>query len=436
VEADDPLLGQLIDGRYKIKQRLSAGGAGVVYRAQHARLDRPLAIKILSGGMEQDPETVARFEREARVTSRLNHANIVQITDFGLDDTFGLYLVMEFVPGITVRQMVNWNGPLELPSVLEIALQLCAGMADAHSNAIIHRDLKAHNLMVIERDNDTPLVKILDFGIAGLTDGDDGPDRLTRTGMLMGTPAYMAPEQAVGRRPDHLADIYAVGVVMYEMLAGKVPLRGRSPLETLEKVTKERPKPFAEFCGRHDVPAELEQLVFECLAKNPANRPQSFKMVAARLEDILGDASSGEEQLGGTTLSIDLNKIRAALEGGGDIIDILPEPDAFDTSAAGLAKLAEFAQRETDLPTRDRVSNMAEPGDSAEASQAPPSVKPVNVSAPPLVLQPGQKADLTGRGKRKPAPSSGAGIPLPVLLAGAALVGGLLVYVIGSLLFT
>ncbi len=186
----------------------------------------------------------------------------------------------------------------------------------------------------------------------------------------MGTPAYMAPEQAIGRRPDHLADIYAVGVVMYEMLTAKVPLRGSSPLETLDFVQNRPPTPIAEFADRHDVPPELEKIVFDCLAKKKVDRPQSFKMIKSRLEDVMADVAAGESAIGSTTLSIDLNRIRAALESG-SVVDIIePEPDAFDTSKAGLAALAQLAAGDEDLPTVEPIDLTGNPTPAHPA--APP----------------------------------------------------------------
>ena len=323
MDADDPLVGQILDRRYRVSQRLSHGGAGIVYKAQHTRLDRSFAVKVMAAGLETDEEAVTRFEREARLTSRFTHPNIVEITDFGVDPVFGIYLVMEFVPGVTVAQLINWNGRLSPAFAIDIAQQVCSGMGAAHSAGIIHRDLKSLNVMVVEQDDGPPSAKILDFGIAALEDGGgDAAERLTRTGILLGTPTYMSPEQGLGKRADHLADVYSFGVVLYEMLSGRPPLKGNTPFETLKLAQFKEPLPPRRHVPDADWPEALDELVMKCLRKKKFDRPQSFKIIAATLDDIaagLGDDEAEDKDGARPTQRIDLSRALEALKAGEDL---------------------------------------------------------------------------------------------------------------------
>ena len=413
MDGDDPLVGHVLDGRYRISQRLSSGGAGVVYRCQHTRLDRVFAVKLLTGGFESDEETVKRFEREARITSRFTHPNIVEITDFGVDPVYGIYLVMEYVPGVTVKQLVSWESGLDPDTAIEIALQVCAGMAEAHGTGIIHRDLKSQNLMVIEQD-DGPLVKILDFGIAGLADGDNALERLTQTGILMGTPAYMSPEQAAGTRPDHLTDVYAMGCVLFEMLTGKTPFRGPSSLETLKMhLTTEARAPSLRKPDA-GITRELDATVAQCLAKRKVERPQSFKMLGAMLEDsrvTLGDPA--EQDTGA----------RPTLHGS--------LTRALEARAQGAVLESAGADPGTD---GDDPGTLVEPA----APVAQPSGPVWAASRPPEPAAPVEAAAAAAPHVRIPTRTPRRG-PHPLVMVGVVLamaaLGGLAVYLVGSMLF-
>jgi len=402
--SDDPLIGQTLDRRYRITQRLSAGGAGIVYKAQHNRLDRPFAVKVLTGGLETDEESVARFEREARVTSRFTHPNIVEITDFGVDDTFGIYLVMEYVPGVTVKQLVNWNGRLETQFALEMAQQICSGLAAAHAQGIIHRDIKSQNIMVIEQEEDEPpIAKILDFGIAGLADGANNAERLTRTGILMGTPTYMSPEQTIGHRPDHLCDIYSFGCVFYEMLTGRPPFKGDTPFETLTMHQRQQPVVPSTAVDEADWPQMVDDLILHCLQKKKLDRPQSFKIVEAQVRDAmdaLGD--SAEEDDANPTIRMDLNRALEAMARGESLDSQHPDNPTPDRFEGGMNTM------------KMELTEHARKGGAGASSPNNPIVDPAAEEA----------AAVSGQSRWA----------LFAIMAGMALLGGLAVYLLGNLL--
>ena len=266
-------------GPYQVLEPLGAGGMGEVYRARHLKLGRDVALKVLPPALAGDPEWLARFEREARTASALNHPNIVTIYDIAEQDDV-TFIAMELVAGTTLHDVIA-AGPLPVDRALRLARQIAEGLAKAHAAGIVHRDIKPANVMV----TGDGLVKILDFGIAKLDPGAAaGVTTLTQEGMVIGTPQYMAPEQHAGDPVDHRADQFAFGVVLYEMLGGKPPFDGPSAGAILSSILLEAPRSLRE--ARGDVPAPLEQLVRRCLARDPAARWPGMAEVAAALRAL------------------------------------------------------------------------------------------------------------------------------------------------------
>ena len=269
-------------GRYEILALLGAGGMGEVYRAIHLKLEREVAIKVLPGDLEADPERLRRFEREARAASALNHPNIVTIHD--IDEHEGRhYIAMELIEGRTLREILE-EGELPLPQIVSLTRQIAEGLAKAHGAGIIHRDLKPENVMV----TDDGLVKILDFGLAKLVprDADLGSESPTMTqttkyGVLLGTVPYMSPEQAAGRPGDQLSDQFSFGVLLYEMLCGQRPFQGTSAATVLSAILRDTPVEPRKL--RPGTPKELASVVGRCLEKEPQNRFES----SAELSDAL-----------------------------------------------------------------------------------------------------------------------------------------------------
>jgi len=287
VEAD-PLLGTTIDGRYAIEARLGEGGMGVVYKARHVLIDKPVAIKILRKEAAQDTAAVQRFIQEAKSASKIGHSNIVDITDFGVLPDGHAYFVMEFLQGQTLAQAIL-EGPLDPARVCLIAAQMARGLNAAHTKGIVHRDLKPENIFLLEREGQKDFVKIVDFGIAKVGSGQ----KLTQVGMVLGTPEYMSPEQATGQETDHRVDQYATGCIMYEMLTGVVPFLGERPAQTLTKHVFEPIIPPRKRKPELKIPGSLDAVVIRAMAKKPEARFPSMKELEQALTQVEQEMKGG-----------------------------------------------------------------------------------------------------------------------------------------------
>src|SRR5256714_4991147 len=287
------MIGQLF-GNYKITHKLGAGGQGTVYKAIDQKLGRTVVIKVLPAELTVKESNLKRFEREARLASALDHPNICTI--FDMDEANGLHFIaMQYVEGKNVRQLCNGR-PLELDSALRIAIQVSDALAAAHERSIIHRDVKSGNVMV----TDSGQVKVLDFGLAKLLDENEaqtqGMDRteLTEVGVPYGTATYAAPEQARGDRVDSRADIFSTGVLLYEMLTGTWPFRGKSTVDVRHAVIHDQPKPLAE-ARPGATPARLQQIVDKAMDKDPRDRYQKISELRDELKKVLQQVSSGAQ---------------------------------------------------------------------------------------------------------------------------------------------
>ncbi|MES1211831.1 MAG: serine/threonine-protein kinase, partial [Acidobacteriota bacterium] len=265
-------------GPYRLREQLGGGGMGIIYKAEDIRLGRTVAPKFLPPELTRDPVAKARFSQEARAASALDHPNICTIYDVGETPDAALYLSMPCYDGGTLRDRLE-EGPLPLDLAVDIARQIALGLGKAHRQGIVHRDVKPANLMITTDG----VVKILDFGIAKLA----GSVGITRTGVALGTPAYMAPEQIRGDEVDHRADLWSLGVVLYEMLAGRRPFPDENDVLAFHAILFQDPSPLLQH--RPDVPPELAQVVDGLLRKNPAERPSSAE---ALLEELLPLAST------------------------------------------------------------------------------------------------------------------------------------------------
>src|ERR1700694_1878507 len=279
-------------GNYKITHKLGAGGQGTVYKAIDQKLGRTVVIKVLPAELTVKETNLKRFEREARLASALDHANICTI--FDMDEARGLhFIVMQYVEGRNVRQLVNGR-PLELESTLRIAIQVTDALAVAHARGIIHRDIKSGNIMV----TDAGQVKILDFGLAKLLDESEAASsgihqtELTEIGVPYGTATYAAPEQARGEKVDARCDIFSTGVLLYEMLTGTWPFRGKSTIDVRHAVIYDQPKPLAA-ARPGPVPAPLQQILDKALQKDPRDRYQKIDELRDELRKVLHEIASG-----------------------------------------------------------------------------------------------------------------------------------------------
>ena len=271
--AEDSLLGQTLDEKYLIEERLGEGGMGAVYRARHLLMERPVAIKVLHPDLVEDEPARIRFQREARAAVRLQHQNAVAVSDFGETAGGYVYIVMELLEGHTLREVLAREAPIETARAISIMLQAAAGVGAAHEAGIIHRDLKPANIIVTQGPDVPVTVKVVDFGLAKLVADtlDDEDGAITLRHGLIGTPRYMAPEQYNGDELTPAADVYSLGVILYEMLTGMAPFTGSSPVEIAAKHVSQAPhSPRAIVAA---IPDEVEQVVLHALEKHPAKRP-------------------------------------------------------------------------------------------------------------------------------------------------------------------
>ncbi len=257
-------------GQYRLGRKLGGGGMGEVYLAEHQLMKRPVAIKVIRPEKAGDPRTLARFEREVRATAKLSHWNNIDIFDYGraADGTF--YYVMEYLPGLSLADLVERYGPLPPERVIFLLRQTCDALSEAHSSGLIHRDIKPANIFAAERGKVYDVAKLLDFGMVKPLDGFDAPE-LTHDGSITGSPLFMSPEQATGDvEPDERSDIYSLGVVAYYLLTGRAPFEGNQPIQILLAHAQRTPPPLSEL--RPDIPSDLEAVVMRCLYKSPDDR--------------------------------------------------------------------------------------------------------------------------------------------------------------------
>ncbi len=288
----DPLVGTLLAERYRLFSLLGEGGMGRVYAAEHALMRKRVAVKILHRELTQVSEVVARFEREAMAAANIDHPNIAAATDFGKLPDGSVFLVLEYVQGKSLRELIE-QGPLPVERALGIVRQITSALVNAHALGIVHRDLKPENVMLVEKSGDPDFVKVLDFGIAKVPvqevseRGSIRPAKvITRVGMIFGTPEYMAPEQALGQNVDARADLYALGVILFEMLSARRPFSADSPVGLLGQQLQGSLPTFAKRAPQVNVPFALEQMVLRLLAPAPGSRFQSAVNLAAAIDDI------------------------------------------------------------------------------------------------------------------------------------------------------
>jgi len=269
-------------GQYRLGERLGAGGMGEVYLAEHQLMKRPVAIKLVRPEKAGDTRILARFEREVQSTAQLSHWNNIDIFDYGRTDDGTFYYVMEYLPGLSLDDLVARYGPLPPERVIHLLRQTCDALAEAHACGLIHRDIKPGNIFAAKRGGMYDVAKLLDFGMVKTLDGVEAT-HLTHDGSITGSPLFMSPEQATGdAEPDERSDIYSLGVVAYFLLTGQVPFEGRQPIKVLVAHAQRQPQP--PHLLRADVPADLEAVVMRCLEKSPADRYASAMELAADLD--------------------------------------------------------------------------------------------------------------------------------------------------------
>lgn len=342
----DPLIGRSIDERYRLDAVIGKGGMGTVYRATRLLIGDEVAIKILRSGQVEDPQAAERFRREARTAARLKHPNAVSIYDFGVSSDGLQYLVMDLVEGKSLRDITKEQGALSLQLIAEIVSQICSALDEAHRQQIVHRDIKPDNI-ILNSIPAGPRVKVLDFGIAKLR--DDSATNLTQTGNVMGTPHYMSPEQCLGEELDSRSDIYSLGIVVYEMLCGRVPFN--SPVSTAVVVQHVNQTPPSLSGFNPAIPFAVEAVVFRALEKSRDLRPATAGAFAREVTEVIKRATDPTQIYSDRSLPPTLLTHVDEL----DESTVEKQPDAHPESV--LPKTVYLARPEMSEPSASRTTN-------------------------------------------------------------------------------
>jgi eukaryotic-like serine/threonine-protein kinase len=391
MHSPDPRIGTVLHDRYRVEERMSEGSMGAVYRAERIGLKRQVAIKFLNEGYAASEDGMRRFEVEARAMSRLNHPNCVSVTDFGLEHGQP-YLVMDFVTGRTLRQVLAQEWRVEPARALEIVRQVLAGLAHAHAQDIVHRDVKPENILLAPVEGHGEQVRIVDFGLAKLRD-----EGSITTGVAVGTPSYMSPEQTMGHKVDERADVYATGVILFELLTGEKPFKADSVFEVLRMHREVTPPTLSAVAPNRTFSPELEDVVRRALAKD---RAQRFTNAAAFLSALSGvpEARASLEKTFGQAQSKSSFAIVASiaaavlLVGGGglwwwrhSLAESPREPEP-------TARVEQVPPRPTPVPP--------------PVATPPPAPKPVEAAAP---ADAAVAAEAAEPGEKDPTPNAEAG---------------------------
>ena len=288
---DDPLIGQTLAGKYKVEKLIKTGGMGSVYCGRHVLMDKTVAIKVLRPSLAGDDAVVARFSREAKAASKISHPHAVSVTDFGEAENGVVFLVMEYLDGRTLKQVINSEGPLSLGRAVEIVRQVAGALDVAHSQGVIHRDLKSENIMLVHHNGDE-WAKVLDFGIAKILQpaGSAADAEITHANLVVGTPQYMSPEQcSQSGALDARSDVYSLGIIVHEMLTGQLPFTGESATVVMMKQVQDQPPSVLD--SQSQLPATVDQVIKRALAKQPIDRFQSAGELSSALAKAAGEGT-------------------------------------------------------------------------------------------------------------------------------------------------
>jgi serine/threonine-protein kinase len=286
--SEDPLIGATLQDRYKIESVIGRGAMGAVYKATQEIIGREVAVKVLHGHLIEDNDALKRFHQQAKAASRLNHPHIITLYDYGVIAGGQPYIVMDLLKGVSLAQVLEQREYLPLDEAMPLVKQISEALADAHKHGVIHRDVKPDNIVLEEHNDQKHWVKVVDFGIAKIVQGgDETLVRITRTGMVCGSPAYMSPEQFKGQEVDARSDVYSLAVLLFEMLTGRLPFQARDLVTLMSLQVSEVPPKIGKVRPDLSLPAELEKAIEHALNKNPDDRPASMEDFWQELESAL-----------------------------------------------------------------------------------------------------------------------------------------------------
>jgi serine/threonine-protein kinase len=314
------LIGQVIADRYHVTKKLGEGGMGAVYLAEHVKMGRKSAIKVMSASMSQDADAVSRFNREANNASRIQHPNICAIYDFGETPDGLMYLAMEFIEGNSLNEILKKSGPMSLQRATSILKQTAEALHVAHEGGIVHRDLKPDNIMIAQQGG-KDLVKVVDFGIAKAVGGDESGQKVTKTGLVVGTPEYMSPEQLSGDKLDGRSDLYSLALVYYRMITGTLPFQAETSQETMIKRLTDEPMPLRQAYPTGNFPPALQQAMDRALARYAAERYSD----AVEFANDVQAAIAGIAPEGGATMVVGASDLKTMVAGAAPSTSAMPK---------------------------------------------------------------------------------------------------------------
>ncbi|MBW2460384.1 MAG: serine/threonine protein kinase [Deltaproteobacteria bacterium] len=357
MSVDVPKVGDIVARRYRVEERLGHGSTGVVYRATQVRLGREVALKVLHPRFVTDPQARARFEREARVASALDHPSAVSVYDFG-EDGHCLYLTMELLEGRTLRQRLSEPGEVPVAEILDLGAQLADVLSAAHQLPLVHRDLKPANVFLVPADGERAAgARVVDFGLAFIA-GSAREDRMTAHGVVTGTPEYLSPEQTRGGEVGPPTDVYALGCMLYELVTGTVPFHG-TDMEVLTKQMFAAPPALGEHHRTEPLPTAIDRLIVRMLDKRPAHRPEAMELVVAfaDLDRTRDEGPRNDAHLLGRTARMVGQAPGASASAGGEGIEVAVLGDVDGELWVALAAngIAAWAATPSDLPAKALV---------------------------------------------------------------------------------
>jgi eukaryotic-like serine/threonine-protein kinase len=416
---EDPRIGSTLGGRYHVRRLCGEGAMGRVYEAHHIDIGRRVAIKVLHASFHHSADLVERFRREARAASKIGHPNIVDVTDSGTTSDGAFYFVMEYLDGVNLEELINQSGPLPVERALLVAAQITRALDAAHAADVIHRDLKPANVMLVNRKDEEDFVKVLDFGISKDLDPAVGSS-LTRPNVAIGTPVYMAPEQAAGKEANALTDVYGVGGLLYEMLTGTPPCAGEDAIEVLHRKAREDTPSIGGL--RPGLPGDVQTMVMRALARAPSDRQPSMGALKDQVLACLAAFEDAPSPIRAAASSITPRLAVAVADTVSlGIAPLRRRPARPRLVIAGAAALAgvwlvfRLARQQTPVDDAPAAA-VAAPPPMAEARLAPaPTFPPPSAATQPPPPDPQPEKPIGTVRRRLVAPTSAPELALPVL---------------------